>query len=204
MSCRRKWQPTPVLLPGESHGRRSLVGSSPQGRKESDMTERLHFLFLMLSPHYCIVPLPRRTCKQPVPPHRGKSIKLCPPYTVTQVGGLRPLNGAHFLSAALSWAICRDSPGVLGTYWRGQDPGCHSPGLLGGIAACKWPPSRCSVPGDRRNWAVTAAKTPVLEFFWGLSAALGSFLNSKPESYTEISDASLSEEGMKPPTLGEF
>ena len=40
---RRKWQPTPVFLPGESHGQRSLVGYSPQGRKESDMTERLHF-----------------------------------------------------------------------------------------------------------------------------------------------------------------
>ena len=36
---RRKWQPTPVLLPGESHGQRSLVGYSPWGRKESDMTE---------------------------------------------------------------------------------------------------------------------------------------------------------------------
>ena len=42
---RRKWQPTPVFLPGESHGQRSLVGYSPQGRKESDMTERLHFHF---------------------------------------------------------------------------------------------------------------------------------------------------------------
>ena len=40
---RRKWQPTPVLLPGESHGGRSLVGYSPWGRKESDTTERLHF-----------------------------------------------------------------------------------------------------------------------------------------------------------------
>ena len=38
---RRKWQPTPVLLPGESHGWRSLVGYSPWGRKEFDMTERL-------------------------------------------------------------------------------------------------------------------------------------------------------------------
>ena len=38
-----KWQPTPVLLPGESHGRRSLVGYSAWGRKESDTTEQLHF-----------------------------------------------------------------------------------------------------------------------------------------------------------------
>ena len=39
---RRKWQSTPVLLPGKSHGQRSLVGYSPWGRKESDTTERLH------------------------------------------------------------------------------------------------------------------------------------------------------------------
>ena len=37
--------PTPVLLPGKSHGRRSLVGCSPWGRKQSDPTERLHFHF---------------------------------------------------------------------------------------------------------------------------------------------------------------
>ena len=42
---RRQWHPTPVLLPGKSHGQRSLVGCSPWGRKESDMTERLHFHF---------------------------------------------------------------------------------------------------------------------------------------------------------------
>ena len=42
---RRQWQPTPVLLPEKSHGWRSLVGYSPWGRKESDMTERLHFHF---------------------------------------------------------------------------------------------------------------------------------------------------------------
>ena len=36
---RRKWQPTQVLLPGKSHGQRSLVGYSPEGRKQSDMTE---------------------------------------------------------------------------------------------------------------------------------------------------------------------
>ena len=42
---RRQWHPTPVLLPGESHGWRSLVGCSPWGREESDTTERLHFHF---------------------------------------------------------------------------------------------------------------------------------------------------------------
>ena len=42
---RRQWHPTAVLLPGKSHGRRSLVGCSPWGREESDMTEQLHFHF---------------------------------------------------------------------------------------------------------------------------------------------------------------
>ena len=36
---RRAWQPTPVFLPGESHGQRRLAGCSPVGRKELDMTE---------------------------------------------------------------------------------------------------------------------------------------------------------------------
>ena len=40
-----QWHPTPVLLPGKSHGWRSLVGYSPWGREESDTTEQLHFLF---------------------------------------------------------------------------------------------------------------------------------------------------------------
>ena len=42
---RRQWHPTPVLLPGKSHGRRSLVGCRPWGRYESNTTERLHFHF---------------------------------------------------------------------------------------------------------------------------------------------------------------
>ena len=42
---RRRWHPTPVFLPGKSHGRRSLVGCSPWGHEESDTTERLHFHF---------------------------------------------------------------------------------------------------------------------------------------------------------------
>ena len=44
-SRRRQWHPAPVLLPGKSHGRRSLVECSPWGRRESDSTEQLHFHF---------------------------------------------------------------------------------------------------------------------------------------------------------------
>ena len=44
---RRKWQFTPVLLPGKSYGQRSLVDYSPWGRKESDTTEQLHLHFTL-------------------------------------------------------------------------------------------------------------------------------------------------------------
>jgi len=45
---RRKWQPTPVFLPGEAYGQRSLAGYNPEGCKESDMTKRLstHAVYL--------------------------------------------------------------------------------------------------------------------------------------------------------------
>ena len=45
---RRQWYPTPVLLPGKSHGWWNLVGYSPWGHKELDTTERLHFLSFFL------------------------------------------------------------------------------------------------------------------------------------------------------------
>ena len=51
ISWRRKWQPTPVFLPGEFHGQRSLVGYSKWGRKELDTTERhTHTLWKQDSP----------------------------------------------------------------------------------------------------------------------------------------------------------
>ena len=43
ISWRRKWQPTPVLLPGKFHGWRNLVDNSPCGSKELDTIEQLHF-----------------------------------------------------------------------------------------------------------------------------------------------------------------
>ena len=44
ISWRRKWQLAPVYLPGKFHGRRSLLGYSPWGHRELDMTEQLHFI----------------------------------------------------------------------------------------------------------------------------------------------------------------
>ena len=48
-SWRRKWQPIPVVLPGKSHGRRSLVGHSPWGHKESDTTEQPSLLTFIIT-----------------------------------------------------------------------------------------------------------------------------------------------------------
>ena len=59
-SWRRAWQPTPVFLPGESHGQRSLAGYSPQGPKESNMTEvtehaLMHKPYIFCMPHFLCV-----------------------------------------------------------------------------------------------------------------------------------------------------
>ena len=58
---RRTWQPTPVSLPGKSHGQKSLVGCSPWGRKELGTTERLTLTYVQLcltlcDPMYCSTP----------------------------------------------------------------------------------------------------------------------------------------------------
>ena len=45
---RRKWQPTPVFLPREFQGQRNLLGYSPWGHKELDMTERLTFIVMLI------------------------------------------------------------------------------------------------------------------------------------------------------------
>ena len=51
---RRKWQPAPVFLPGESHGQRSLAGYSPWDSKELGTTEQLHFHFSLLMSPACV------------------------------------------------------------------------------------------------------------------------------------------------------
>ena len=45
----RKWQPTPVFLPEESHGQRNLLDNSPWGHKESDMTKCIHTYFIIMA-----------------------------------------------------------------------------------------------------------------------------------------------------------
>jgi len=53
-SCRRAWQPTPVFLPGESHGQESLVGYSPQGGKELEITEAAWHACTQVYYNYCL------------------------------------------------------------------------------------------------------------------------------------------------------
>ena len=53
---RMKWHPTPVFLPGEFYGWRSMVDYSPWGRKELDTTKRFHFhFFFILSLNKCLI-----------------------------------------------------------------------------------------------------------------------------------------------------
>ena len=52
LSWWRAWQPTPVFLPGESHGQRSLVGYSPWGCKDTDATEAAELTYTQRFPDY--------------------------------------------------------------------------------------------------------------------------------------------------------
>ena len=98
---RRKWQPTPVLLPGKSHGWKSVVGYSPWGHKESDTTERLHFTHFILS-HW-------RRKWQPTPvllpgkSHGWKSVVGYSPWGCKESDTTEWL---HFLSFLLSQKEC--------------------------------------------------------------------------------------------------
>ena len=71
---RRQWHPTPVLLPGKFHRRRSLVGCSPWGRKESDTTEQYRggFPFQVVVPGQSYsskpFPVPGLSVGSPLPP----------------------------------------------------------------------------------------------------------------------------------------
>ena len=73
---RRKWQPTPVFLPGESHGQRSLLGCySPRGRKELDRTERQSTDYA----HSCICYLTFSFSLQTLALRRRRMRKATPP-----------------------------------------------------------------------------------------------------------------------------
>ena len=64
---RREWLPTPVFLPGKSQGQRSLLGYSPWGHKESDMTERLTLSFFIHTIHTGLQVLCTVPCTDTIP-----------------------------------------------------------------------------------------------------------------------------------------
>ena len=83
ITWRRKWKPSPVFLPGESCGRRNLVGYSPRGHKESDTTEPLH-----LSP-FSSVQFSHSVMSDSLQPHESQhSRPPCPSPTHRSTPGL--------------------------------------------------------------------------------------------------------------------
>ena len=139
---RRAWQPTPVFLPGESHGQRNLVGYSPQGHKESDMTEATQHAFKMnhrkntfifqrlwpTSQTYCFYKSNiKQCCCDPQPELiciLGRKL-LSTRVKVTQKSHFQPLGGG--MRPLLSQARCSGNPfrqirGCCnsGTMWRKQ------------------------------------------------------------------------------------
>ena len=102
---RRKWQPTPVLLPGKSHGWTSLVGYSPWGCKESDTTERLHFHFLdELHPTLPFTPQP---VSYPIPDPRSPAISHPIPDPGSPAN--RSPNFSHTHQPSLHWNFALSS-----------------------------------------------------------------------------------------------
>ena len=77
---RRKWQPTPVFLPGKSHRQKSLVGYSPWGRKESDTTEQLstHPCFPIATQSWSLWQRPTKLKVLPLWPFMKKSVNPWP------------------------------------------------------------------------------------------------------------------------------
>ena len=90
---RRQWHPTPVLLPGKSHGQRSLVGCSLWDRKESDTTEPLHFHFHALekemATHSSVAAWRILGTGEPGPIHELRKLSLSPS---------PPINGKRWVS----------------------------------------------------------------------------------------------------------
>ena len=86
MHWRRKWQPTPVFLPGESQRWGSLVGCRPWGHTESDMTERLTLFSLFMLIYRCAQIYPWRRQWHPTPvllpgkSHGWRSLVGCSPW----------------------------------------------------------------------------------------------------------------------------
>ena len=136
---RRKWEPTPVFLPGASHGQRSLVGYSPWGRKEYDTTEQqlerapwgpeLHLKEMKLSlPHYSVSHCPHPPLSQKQDrAWPEESLGLAPTHWAAGAGrargGSRPATpSARPAHSRCLAAIHRGLHRVAGEPWAGSLP----------------------------------------------------------------------------------
>ena len=122
---RKKWQPTPIFLPGKSHGQRSLVGCSPWGHKELDTTERVnnnksHYTTLQQKPGKF------STCVQLHLKEKLYQTKLEDPTSISSYPRLVCM-GAQWLSHvqlfATPWTAAHQAPLSMGfpreEYWSG-------------------------------------------------------------------------------------
>ena len=151
-SWRRQWHPTPVLLPGKSHGWRSLVDCSPWGRKESDKTEQhFHppFFFFTFLKSLTATTLQALTafplclwqrCQDWIlwwQEENGSFIlglwlgwwEVPEVQEQRTVEGIQLLVGpiAHWLPVDLSFPVCSQAPVA---FWKGQCPNCQDWGSV--------------------------------------------------------------------------
>ena len=104
---RRKWQPTPVFMPGKSHRWRSLVGYNPWGHKESDTTERRLFVCVCSCPYLCVL-FPEGRGE-----HLNRQVRLQSPRRRHLVGEIQTCNkGAAQLTLLIRISIVLPASGA--------------------------------------------------------------------------------------------
>ena len=117
---RREWQPTPVFLPGEFHGQRSLAGYIQWGPKELDTTEQLTFTFFSLSPKAiyscCLVSMVGDWFQDPPVDAKIRgcsSLMVGSPYKQLHINGFNQL---QFYGSPLQCS-CLENPRESGAWW---------------------------------------------------------------------------------------
>ena len=117
---RREWQPTPVFLPGEFHGQRSLAGYIQWGPKELDTTEQLTFTFFSLSPKAiyscCLVSMVGDWFQDPPVDAKIRgcsSLMVGSPYEQLYINGFNQL---QFYGSPLQCS-CLENPRDSGAWW---------------------------------------------------------------------------------------
>ena len=121
---RRAWQPTPVALPGEYHGQKSLVGYSPRGHQESYATEHLSTVHRTVKNAVCVLFPPHQGAARGAPPSRHWLVH--PP--VCQLGererGRHQGGHGPWLRLALAGREAEGTAGI-GPAWPAAPGTCH-------------------------------------------------------------------------------